>query len=169
VTIKPATLRDVSFIAANLRQQDRREIMATVAVHNVWAAVIGLAASDTSQAWCAWLDGQPVGIAGFSVPIPLQPHIGQAWAFGSERFRRVVPALTRFVVAEWPALLADIGVSRLEMRSLADHDIAHRWLSGMGVRREAIMPGYGVNGETFELWAITKNEVDHVLCTTEGA
>jgi hypothetical protein len=76
-----------------------------------------------------------------------------AWAFGTGRLKRAVPSITRFCREEWPKQLIPIGVTRVEIRSLADHDLAHRWLQAIGCRREALMTNYGVHGEDFELWA----------------
>lgn len=167
VEIVPGSLRDISFIAANMREQDRREIFATAMLGSATdAAAISFYGSGPDWSWTAWLDGQPVGAFGVGRGSPLQPHIRHAWAYGTGRFRRVVPAITRFVRSEWPDRLFIEGVTRLEARSISDHDVAHRWLAGLGAKREAEMRGYGVNGETFELWAFLKEDFDDVLHTT---
>lgn len=152
--IRPGTLRDICFVAANLREQDRREVFATAALGSATEA--GVISYSTSPDWCwtAWLDGQPAGAFGVSLGNPVyQPHIRHAWAYGTGRFKRAAPAITRFCVENWPKRLIAEGVTRVEIRSIADHDIAHRWLSGLRAHRECEMPGYGVNGETFTLWS----------------
>lgn len=155
VAIVPATLRDIAYVTANLRQEDRREIRASADIAStVEAAVI---AFETSKAWCwtAQIAGQPIAAFGTAATSPLTPHIRAAWAFGTKRFRRTVPAISRFAKREWPGRLRNEGVRRLEVRSLADHDIAHRWLAGLGARMEGTLESYGTGGEDFELWSWT--------------
>lgn len=163
MTIKPATLRDVCFIAANMRDQDRQEVMATALVQSMTQA--GAMSFYSSQDWCwtAWLDDQPVGAFGISYGNPFQPHIRQAWAFGTKRFKRSVPEITRFIRANWfDALIAE-GVTRVECRSMLGHDIAHRWLTALGAHPECEMRNYGTGGQTFIQWVWIKEDFEHVL------
>lgn len=155
VAIVPGTLRDIAYVTANLRPDDRREIGASADLAStVEAAVI---AFETSTDWCwtAQCDGQPVAAFGTAETSPLTPHIRTAWAFGTARFRRAVPAISRFATGEWPARLIGEGVRRLEVRSLADHEIAHRWLARLGARLEGTLESYGTGGENFQLWSWT--------------
>lgn len=159
VEIKAGTLRDICFVAANLRDQDRREIFATANLHSGTQAGAVSYLSSPDWCWTAWLDGQPVGAFGISLGSPeYQPHLRYAWAYGANKFKRVVPAITRFCINEWPERLIAEGATRVEVRSLADHDLAHKWLSSIKARKEAVMPNYGVNGEAFELWAWLKED-----------
>lgn len=118
--------------------------------------------SGPDWCWTAWLDGQPRAAFGISALSDRQPHMRTAWAWGTDRFRRCVPEITRHM-RTWPARLYADGVTRVEVRSLKDHDLAHIWLSGLGARRECEMPGYGVNGETFELWSFARKDYENVL------
>jgi len=156
VAIVPATLRDIAYVTANLRPQDRREIRASANLAStVEAAVISF---ETSRDWCwtAQVAGQPVAAFGTAATSPLTPHIRTAWAFGTKRFHRAVPAIGRMALAEWPQRLAGEGVRRLEVRSFAGHDIAHRWLARLGARLEGTLVQYGTGGEDFELWSWTE-------------
>jgi len=155
IAVVPATLRDIAFVTANLRPEDRREIRSSADLAStVEAAVI---AYETSKNWCwtAMRAGQPIAAFGVAETSPLTPHIRTAWAFGTRHFRRAVPAVGRFACEHWPDRLKAAGVRRLEARSLAGHDIAHRWLCGLGARLEGEMAQYGTGGETFLLWAWT--------------
>lgn len=154
VQIVPGNLRDITYCAANLREQDRREILATAALDCAsQAGWLSWAVSGPEWCWTAQIGGQPVAAFGIGQGNPFQPHMRTAWAFGTDRLKRAVPAITRFCKAEWPNRLIPIGVTRVEIRSLADHDLAHRWLASIGCRREALMTNYGTRGENFELWA----------------
>ncbi len=160
VTIAPATLRDVAYVTANLRPRDRTEILASADLTSgVEAAVIAV---ETSRqfSWTAIVSGQPVAAFGVAETTPLTPHIRTAWAFGTNRFRRAVPAISRFASTHWPARLTSQGVRRLEVRALADHDIAHHWLIGLGAAFEGTLNNYGTAGETFRLyaWTVTGGE-----------
>ena len=156
VAVVPATLRDLAYVTANLRPEDRREIRASADLASTVEAA--LIAYETSRDWCwtAQIAGQPVAAFGAAETSVLTPHIRTAWAFGTRRFRRAVPAIGRFALAEWPDRLAGERVRRLEVRSLAGHDIAHRWLAGLGARLEGELVRYGTGGEDFQLWSWTE-------------
>lgn len=158
VEIRPGTLRDITYVAANLRKWDTKEIFASAALES--PTQVGLLSYYGSLGWCwtAWLDGQPHAAFGVARMSDLQPHLRSAWAWGTDRFKRCAPAITRFSMKEWPSRLIGEGVTRVEIRSLKGHDIAHKWLSAIRARREGEMTNYGVNGETFELWAWLKED-----------
>jgi len=44
-------------------------------------------------------------------------------------------------------------VTRVEIRSIADHDIAAKWLTNLRARYEGLLEGYGTDGEDFRLFA----------------
>lgn len=164
VEIREATLRDCCFIGANLREHDRREVFATARLESGTQAGAMSFLTSPGFCWTAWLDNQPVAAFGISQGNPqYQPHLRYGWAFGTERFKRAAPAITRFCIREWPRRLIAEGVTRVEIRSIADHDIAHRWLAGIRAHHEADMPNYGVNGETFQLWSWRKEDWEDVL------
>lgn len=163
VEIRPGTCRDLCFIAANLRDEDRREIFASAVLESATeAAMLSWYSSGPDWCWTAWLDNQPQAAFGISAVSHFQRHMRSAWAWGTDRFKRCVPAITR-QAQKCPALLLAEGVTRVEVRSLQGHDLAHKWLSGLGARKECDLPEYGVNGETFELWAFIRKDFEHVL------
>ena len=155
VEIRPATLRDCTFVAANMRDQDHRELTAILDESRVsLGALCFLSAPDTS--WCAWLDGSPIAAFGFSPGV--MPHTcWSAWAYGTKRMRRAIPAISRHGQRVVAPMLIDRGVLRVEVRSIADHDIAHQWLAGLGAAPECRLEDYGLNGETFILYAWTRS------------
>lgn len=170
VEIRDGNVRDLCFIAANLRDEDRKEIEASARLDSVTqAAMLSWALSGPDWCWTAWLDGQPHAAFGISSMGPFQPHMRSAWAWGTRRFKRCVPAITRFATDNWPSMLIGIGVTRVEIRSLDGHDIAKRWLSGLRARHEGVLRSYGVNGETFHLWAFLAEDFNHVLFDSKSA
>lgn len=151
VEIISATLRDVSYILANLCEDDERELRVQHFPGFDLQALSPLALAG--EAWVATVDGQPVEAFGL-VRGDLAPHLGTAWAFGTGHRRRAMPAVTRFIrrrVVDW--LLA--GVTRVEARSISDHIDAHRWLIGLGAQALPL-PMWGRNGEDFALFWWTR-------------
>lgn len=164
VEIREGNLRDICFVAANLRDQDRREIFATALLESGSQAGAMSFLTSPGFCWTAWIDGQPVAAFGVSQGNPVhQPHLRYAWAYGTDKFKRATPAITRFCVQEWPKRLIAEGVTRVEIRSIADHDLAHKWLKSIRAKHEADMPNYGVNGESFQLWSWRKEDWQDVL------
>ena len=153
IEIRPATLRDVTFIAAGMRSQDWQEIHASSPCNDKTEAG-ALCFLMSKWSYTAWLKGEPVCAFGFAMTG--LPWIMSAWAFGTERMRRVIPAVTRHEATMLP-LFAEAGIHRIEVRSLEGHDLAHGWLASLGAKRECDLPQYGRNGETFVLYAWTKD------------
>ena len=163
VEIRPAVFRDMSFVAAHMRDEDAREIYCQFPDDATSLDVAALSYANTEHAYCAWAAGSPVAAFGFSPRHPparsVPPGPSARTAFG-----KAVPAISRYgaeVVA--PQLVAE-GVRRIEVRSIADHDIAHRWLRRLGARREAKLRDWGRNGETFILWSWTLNDWRKHMC-----
>lgn len=152
--IRAGVLRDICYVASNLRDEDRREVFATAVLSS--GSEAGVISFSTSPGWCwtAWLDGQPVAAFGVALGNPVyQPHIRHGWLFGREGTRRCIPSITRFCIREWPRRLISEGVTRVEVRSIDGHDLAQRWLLAVRARYEGRMTGYGTKGEDFHLFA----------------
>ncbi|MDN3720144.1 hypothetical protein QW131_15405 [Roseibium salinum] len=124
-------MRDASFIAANMRPEDHREI---ACLWKDWdTRALGVCAMETAvpgMVWSVWYDGQPAAAYGFSRASAFDPDHWQAWAFGTERFRRCVPLITRHVTSLRP--LIEQECRRLQAITLQDHDIAHGWIEALG-------------------------------------
>lgn len=150
VAILPGTQRDLTYIAANMRDADWAEISCQLGPGAVrlQAALVAVQLG----AWVATYDGQPAACFGFT---PRNAVVLEAWAWGTERMARTVPAITRFVRDELAPGWIEAGVRRLEARSLDSHAEAHRWMTGTGAAAECIVPEYGCNGETFVQFAWT--------------
>lgn len=153
VRLEPANIRDLSFICANMRAEDWREIECQWpegASRNEIAA----AALSSPEAWVASWKGQPV--AAFGVQ-PLNWSALSIWAFGARAMWRAVPELTRFILGECVPRWIASGVTRVEARSIVGHDAAHRWMRGMGAS-EVASPCWGRNGEDFMLFSWTRDQ-----------
>lgn len=147
ISIIPACVRDVTWIAANMREQDRREIRALIGDEASLSQAAGaMLQGSPDHAFVATLRGEPVAAVGV---MRHAAHLGSAWAFGTDKTKRVIPALTRWGVEHWKPRMLDEGFSRVEVRTIIDHDLSHQWLERLGFKRECIVRGYGLRGEAF--------------------
>lgn len=156
VSIQSGNVRDISWLAASMRQSDREEIAATKPEH--LSMVEYCALFPTNLSWTSWIDDQPVGAYGFSQGWPR--HVWSAWAFGTDRFSRSVPQISRHIRLEVIPTLVSMGVRRVEARSIFSHERAHAWMESLGAVKEAEMEAYGNQGETFYLFAWTRERLD---------
>ena len=158
IDIRPATLRDLSYVTAHLRDVDAREIRCQLPEGTASAEIAALSLAGTEHAYCCWWRGSPV--AGFgATPASYCGSVWTAWAFGTKRFVRAAPAIGRFARTTLAPVLIAKGARRVEARSIAGHDKAHAWLERLGARREAELRDWGRGGETFVLWAWTEAEL----------
>ena len=90
IRIVPATLRDLSYIAANLRSEDRAEIDCQL---DHWSPALLALTALQGFAYVAELDGNPE--AGFGAA-EQRSGLWIAWSWGTRRMKRCVPEITRF-------------------------------------------------------------------------
>ena len=143
--IHTANLRDATYITANLRRQDRAETLAQLDVNMVQ---LGAMLCHQPYAYIAYSD-RPVMVFGAS---PMSRTTVSAWAIGTDRTRRVIPEVTRFINGPLAKQLVDDGYRWAEARSMEGHDAAHRWLRDMGAERVLDLPDFGAGGEKFHLF-----------------
>lgn len=150
IAIARARLREVSFVAAHMREADRREIWCQWPDRDAAALAWAMTRSSPDHCWAAFEAGSPVAAFGLTEQ---HPGLWQAWAFGTKRLRRAVPAISRHALGVIRPDLIARGANRVEARSIAGHDLAHRWLESLGARRQCLLEAYGRNGEDFVLYA----------------
>lgn len=148
VEIVPATLRDLTWIAAHMRPEDWAEI-APIGAEGIEPHDVAWQASQSPEAWVARWKDQPVAALGVQ---PLVATVLNAWAFGTKALWRAVPALTRFVLEERVPDWLRVGITRVEARSIAGHDRAHRWMIAMGAHPTPCR-SFGRNGEDYVMFA----------------
>jgi hypothetical protein len=164
VEIRRAVFRDVCFVAAQMREQDRREVFCQLMSGASPVDAAAISYGGTEHVHCAWYRGSPIAAFGFA-PASFSGTVWSAWAFGTRRLKRAIPEISRFVLETVAPQLIKIGVRRLEVRSIAEHHLAHRWLVRLGARRETELRNWGRDGETFILWSWTDEDwrKTHVL------
>lgn len=150
IEIKPATLRDASYVMANMRAQDQAEVMcqvpAATKTHELaYHLLMG------SEAFAASYNGQPAVFFGTS---PINVACLSIWAVGTKRMQRAVPAVTKFLRGHVDTKVAQ-GYRTIEARSLETHYSAHRWIEGAGGVRSGEPFVFGRDGEKFLLFRWT--------------
>lgn len=147
-----ANFRDLSYIAANIRDEDRTEAEAQFGpIHYIDMAT----AHMRDRAYVVTVDGNPE--AAFGAARLVGDHLWVAWSWGTNRIHRAVPIITRFVRDSMVPDLIEQGAWRVEARALASHTGARRWLSRMGATERCSLPQYGRNGEDFILYDWTRD------------
>lgn len=158
VTIEPATLRDASYVMANLRPLDVEEVMCQVPEgtkrHEIAYSL--LMGGDT---FAALIGDQPVAIFGTA---PLNAACVSVWALGLPTVWRVVPAINRFLVDEHLPRLLDLGYRTMEARSLSNHHQAHRWITALGGVQHGGPFEFGRDRETFLLFRWTSDVFESI-------
>lgn len=155
VCIVPANYRDASYVAANMRSEDRREFDALVDMSAPGVVACDLVYRSEGLAYCALIGGQPVAVYG---ACPILPHLWSAWAYGTDRLKRAIPAITRHALAVAKPALIERQITRLQVNTLVDHDLSHSWLESLGARCEGVARCYGRHGEDFKVYAWTKRD-----------
>lgn len=158
VLIVPATLSDVTYVGANMRDIDRHEILCQLpeGTSGSDAAAMCFAGTPEGFMFTAHLDGQPVAAYGIG---PLNYVVWGAWAFGTKRMPRTLPAINRQIWAEIVPKLIEAGCRRVEARPISTYKEALLWISRMGgIRVPGDLPDHGRGGEVFELWAWTLSD-----------
>lgn len=149
-------LRDILYLAHNMREWDRREVFATR-----WDDDPNILAMDVmrwgSFAHVAWSGNRPVAAIG---AIEAWPTVWSVWMFGTDEFPKVGLGLTRFVRNTMIPAIISKGARRGECKSIEGHDEAHRWLESLGAVREgAPLQNYGKQGETFHTYVWNPDDV----------
>ena len=156
--ILPADPLSVMHICRNMREADRAEIFALR-----WSDNPMDLAEDTMNVrgpkWVAHVEGVgPVAAYGAA---PMWPGVWSLWLYGTPHFQQIGGRLTRHIRRVMIPALTIAGAHRAEARSLSTHTEAHIWLDRLGGRREAVLAGYGKNGEDFVVfsWQVGLNDV----------
>lgn len=154
VEIRVGTVRDVSFVAANMRPGDRRELMCQLP-GDVRMGDLAAQWVMTSDCWTVWVDGKVVAAFGLR---PMNVAAMEVWAFGTKHMWRGVPALTAYMLLEVAPTLLELGYRTVEARSIEGHTEAHNWMRAIGAKPWGEPFEYGREGELFTLYRWTVPE-----------
>lgn len=144
----------VRHVVNNMRAKDRDEIYATQ-----WSDdpdAFAQRVNHETGDFCFVLhhdDGEPVVCCG---AVPMWNGVWSVWMFATDRFDEIGLSVHKFARRVFFPALDHAGWHRLECRSLATHEVAHRWLEALGAYKESESSSYGKNGESFIVYCWTK-------------
>lgn len=156
LTIEELNIRDLTYILANLRDDDQKELDALFP-DNVAAdirTIITAGYCMQGYAYVAKIYDQPVCAFGVSV----NGTVGSGWAFGTNRLWRVIPGVSHFCWNHISHQLVNAYLNRLEVRPMAGHRTAIAWLKKLGFKHDCTLDMYGNNGQDFELFSMTTKD-----------
>lgn len=164
--IRPLGFDAATYVALNMRAADAQEIFACRWEEDPAALALELTAAVRAcgRAWSAGRD-RPVAVFG---AVEIWPGRWSAMMFATDEWTTVARPVTRFVRDEAIPLLVGLGCRRCEVRSMASHHAAHRWLVHLGARSEGLHPDEGRNHEAFITYAWTRSHV-HLQLTEAAA
>lgn len=158
LTLQPATLKDASYVMANLNKHDAAEVDCQVAPgtprHEMGYGL--LMAGDN---FAVREDGQPIAFFG---TMPISCCYLQVWALGTKRMWAATAEISKFMRHEHLPERIEQGFIGMEARSWVGHPTAHKWISRMGGRAHGPPFEFGRNREKFLLFRWTPNEIERI-------
>lgn len=152
--IHPANTRDATYVMANLRPDDRHEVLCQLRHDNLTA--LGMAMMQTPYAWVAYHEGTPAAFFGAT---PASSTGVTAWGLGTTKLRHVIRSVTLFCNGPVKQQLIKDGYRWAEARAPVSNRAAGRWIKRLGGRHGMILPDYGNDGEDFIMYRWRNNGV----------
>lgn len=150
------TIRDMTYIAANMRERDVAECMCQVPEGTDQSAIGIIAhAASPEHKYVVLIEGEPEVAFGCS-PNTYAGNVQSLWMFGTDRSRLAIPAITNFFHDVIIPSLVETGKTRVEVRALSTNETTIRWLTKVGLRMGTVLNEYGRNGENFVLLYTTR-------------
>lgn len=149
IEIRPACLRDASYVCANLNDLDRAEALCqmpdTAKMHELaWMLISG-----EGESYVAYWRGKPVAVFGVS---PQHVAALSVWMLGTDQSWRAAPQIAAFIREDIGPRVAAQGFRTMEARSIETNRMAHQWMERAGGRRWTQPFEWGRNGEKFVLF-----------------
>jgi hypothetical protein len=158
--VKPANLRDLSYVAAHMRASDRQEIECQL---DEWSAAHVAGMSLRDFAFVVELNGNPEAAFGAG---QVRKGYWIAWSWGTDRIMRCLPTMIRFITEQLQPTVYEAGALRVEARALKSHTQACAFLRRIGGHLRCELPAYGKGGEDFILFDWTRET--YVPCISPG-
>ncbi len=155
IEVVDATLRDMSYVLYHLNPRDEEETACQIdpGMRRDHLAYMLLMSGDN---FAVRIDDQPVAVFGTA---PLNRATLSVWALGTDRMRKVLPAISRFMVDRHLPEMARQGYRYMEARSHVNHVAAHRWLRWLGGKVLGEPHPFGRDGELFLLFRWTADDL----------
>lgn len=154
---KPSHL-DFLYVANRMRDRDLEELQAVYPVDGREAVAAWFVKSHAGRrdAFCCYIGAEPVAVG---MAIEGRPNVITLGLIATDRFPMVAKEGARFLRQRFFANMKKAGCHRIECVTIEGYEETHRWLRILGLKREAIHPGYGKRGETFHTYAWIGNNV----------
>lgn len=151
--ITKLTLEHALRVARNMRESDRREVMATRWNDN--SEEFALECYRVSGvSWVAInKDGEPVVMGGFAFN---SPGVATAWMVGTDKWLSVALEVSRFSKKSIRTLFSGNDIHRVQAFSALFHVESHRWLKVIGLTPEHLLPKWGKDEDDFILFEALK-------------
>lgn len=165
VRIIDADLRELTYVASIARDDDKRELVAAGPASPREAAILTWHYTRElgGVMKAVLIDGNPEVVFGVTRQSHLTPWLFSGWMWGSRKVDVAMPAMIRWARSDespWFGPILDMGATRIEVRSAADHHDAHRWILWLGARREAELVDWGRDRTKFVLFAFTLSDFE---------
>lgn len=154
ITVEPLSLRGVLHVCENMRQSDWEECLNALPKSVTRAETVAMIVMQSKLGWVASIDGVPTGVIQLGEILDGTWRIGM---FGTNRLPEVAAHLAVQLADVVPDLFAD-GARYCEAHADALHIEAHKFLSFVGFKKRAILPGYGSHGADIALFTFTKDD-----------
>lgn len=158
ITVAPLSLRAVLSVCERMRQQDWEEVLNALPKSVTRAETVAMIVMQSKLGWVASIDGEPAGVLQMGEILDGTWRVG---LFGTNRMPEVAGVLASQIGDIALDLFAD-GARYCEAHADALHIEAHKFLTFVGFRKRAILPGYGSHGADIALFTLTKDD-QHVF------
>ena len=149
------TPENVRHVAERMRASDYREFSA-LSYANGLLELTALLVRDYGEhpsGICAYASDEPVAVGAM---VEGRPNVITLMFFATDDFPKIALPLTRFITKNLFEKYRAEGVHRIECVSIEGYDEAHRWIKLLGLRHEAVLPGFGKNAEAFHSYSWVK-------------
>lgn len=155
IVIRPPSVADIDHVCRRLRALDRAEIFALLYGDTADALIehLVLHASGFLEFHAVAPSAAPHRACGLVGLYPLRPHVAGASFFGTDELGHHIKPVTRWIRRTLIPRAQACGLHRVETQALESWRANCRWLEALGATREAVLPLYGKDGETFVQFA----------------
>lgn len=118
--------------------------------------LVDLLIRHSTFSFCAWsMEHGPISVWGM---VPKRRGVGAGYAFGTNDWGRAVLPMVRQIRGYVLPMLVDLCFHRVEAVALQRRDDVRRFMGLIDAKAEAVLYGYGTEGETFISYRWLANE-----------
>lgn len=155
IVLRPPTDADIDHVCRRLRALDRAEIFALRYADTADSLVEDLVLHRAGflEFWAvapAHAAHRAFALVGLH---PIRPHVAGASFFGTDELGLHIKPVTRWIRRTLIPRAQACGLHRVETQALESWRSNCRWIESLGATREAVLPLYGKDGETFVQFA----------------